>query len=1031
MRTLIRAALASLVSLTLLVGPVSAATNQATTVAQATQTGTISGNVTGDNGNGLSGAAVLVEGAGQRQSTTTDDSGNFSVTLPPGLYTVTINHAGYQTGSTEVTAAPGTSVSISVALTAATLNNLNVIGRTTSNTTGNAAKFNISSTPTQSLSQTQILARNTPDLTAVLNELPGVTIPHATSNPNQSFIVRGLRYETKTELDGHPVSSGTGGTFLTNYTAGPIFGDVDVLKGAGLNGPTAAEAGAGIVNLRTPDFTAKDTAYFQGGFDNYGGTLYTALLDVNFLKDNRLSFILGRTFSGYRGPTYGMQEPDYTGATPAFGTGVPQANLTNGVVQYVSDFSDSYSLNAELAKMRYQFSESTSLSLEFLGLQGRFDPQGGAYGQFVGYATIPQCLTAAKAASGAACTVTSEYNSPAAQPLIGASGVPLYAFFPGSDVRQNQPNFSADFKTTLGNDTILLRPYTAAINRLIDGTQENQVPGDNGGGWAQVTNSANCQANYVAPTVANGGASGPCFAANTPPVAAYIGGAATPVVYATTATPLVCTATTPCYTTSTAINNSGQVGFGSPFTTLEVDHLSGYTFSYIHPVGANTYNVSFDHYYDDTTDFTNDASPLVAGCTFVLGSGQTNVAPYTAPGSQATCPLPTLRPSPIAVPETFASVSSLALTGQFALTPKLEFDAGGYFTHYLINAQQESPAVLAALTPSYGAVGRTGAIPVVLSGVQNSESHFDPHMGLVFRPNRDLVVRFTAGSSLTIPYASLVSGFTTYSQGSTSTTVTTPNAALLPEELVTLDLGSDFRLHDGTVFSGDIYNTVIHNPWINPKVQICNSQPSCAIALPGLEPTNGGYTSITINGAQQYAQGVEFSVTNEPAVGFGYRVNTAFERLYYLDTPAADLATPQVYFNGNQFVSTGSGNTSVPYAKGYAEVQYAGKNKSLFRFGADYEGNNNGYNAPAFWIFDAGARVNTGFHDVLLGGTVENLFNQSFGALLARGVEYAGLAPVAATAAPNGYAYSQGTFNTALVSPGPVTFRITLTKQFP
>jgi len=803
-----------------------------------------------------------------------------------------------------------------------------------------------------------------------------------------------------------------------------------VLKGAGLNGPTSGEAGAGIVNLRTPDFSPTNKAFLQAGTDNYGGTIYTALVDVNV--GSKLSFILGRTFSGYRGPTYGLNENQVSlGSTPAFGTGAPVQNLTNGLVQLNTDFSDTYSLNAELAKMRYTFSDATSLSFEFLGLQGRFDPQGGAYGQYVGMGTIPLCLNGAVPGTAATCTVTSSYNSPAAQGLVGAS-VPMYAFFPSSDVRQNQPNWNADFKTTFKNDTILFRPYSAAINRLIDGTQENTVPGQGGGGWQEVTNSANCQATFVAASVANGGASGPCYAANTPPTAAYIGGSGLPqpaTVYVTTSTPLVCTVTTPCFTTSTGINNAGQVGYGQLFTTLELDHVSGYTFSYIHPVGANTYNVSFDHYYDDTTDFTNDASPLAAGCTFVLQTGQSNTNP-ALPGYQATCPLTSLRASPIAVPETFASVSSLALTAQLALTPKFELDLGGYFTYYLINAQQESPAVLAALTPTYGPAGRTGAIPVVLSGVQNFAAHFDPHTGFVFRPTRDWAVRFTAGSSMSIPYASLVSGFTTYAQGSTSTTITTPNAALRPEELVTLDLGSDFRTPDGTVFSGDIYNIVVHNPWINPKVQICSSVATCAIALPGLEPTNGGYTSLTINGPQQYDQGIEFSVANEPAVGFGYRVNTAFERLYYLDMPAADLATPQVYFNGDQFQSTGSGNTSVPYAKGYLEVQYAGPNKSLFRFGADYEGNNNEYNAPAFWIFDAGARINTGWHDVMLGATVENLFGQTWGAQLARGVEYAGLEPVTAVAAPGGYTYGIGTYNTALVSPGPTTVRITLTKQF-
>jgi hypothetical protein len=1032
-RTLIRASLASVLSFFVFLGPVSAATNTATTLAQATQAGTITGQVVGDSASGLSGAQVLVEGSGQHQSTTTDNSGNFSVSVPPGLYTVTVVKAGYQTGSNDVTVIGGAPVTLNVTLTATTLSNLNVIGRTSSTGGASAARFNISSTPTRTLSQQQLTIRNTPDLTSILQELPGVTIPRATSNPNQSFLIHGLRYETKTEIDGHPISSGTGGTFLTNYTPAAIFGSVDVLTGGGLLGPTSGESGVGIVNLRTPDFTAKDSGFIQGGLDSYGGTQYTAVIDVNFLKDNKLSLILARDFSGYRGPTYGTQQADYTGATPAFGTGAP-ATLTNGIVQYIADFSDTYSLNGELAKMRYKFSDATSLTLEFLGLQGRFDPQGGAYGQYIGQLTVPTCINKNVAGNGAACNVTSEYNSPAAQGSIGQT-IPIYGFYPGSDVRQNQPNFNLDFKTTIGNDTVLFRPYTAAINRLIDGTQENNVPGDNGGGWYQVTSSANCQANFVA-AAAGVGAKGPCFAAGSSPVAAYIGGAAntSPVVYATTNTPLVCTATTPCYTTSTGLNNSGQVGYGSPYTTLELDKLAGYTFSYIHPFGSNTLNLSFDHYYDDTQAFVNDTSPLAAGCTFVLGSGVANT-PGT-PGYQAGCPLATLRPSPINVPETFTSVSSLALSGQFQLTSKLEFDAGGYFTHYLINGQQQNPGYLAAETPIYGApsaafpAGETGAIPVNLSGFQNSVSHFDPRSGLIFRPNKDLVFRFTAGSSMSIPYASLVSGFTTYAQGSTSTTVTAPNANLLPEELVTLDLGSDWRTPDGTVLSGDIYNTVVHNPWLNPHVQICNSQPTCAIALPGLEQTSAGYTSITVNGAQQYAQGVDFSITREPAVGFGYRVNTSFERLYYLDTPAAYLATPQVYFNGNQFVSTGSGNTSVPYAKGYGEIQYAGKNQSLIRFGADYEGNNNEYNAPAFWIFDAGARVNTGFHDVLLGVSVENLFNENFNALLGRGVEYAGLEPVTGTAAPGGYTYATGTYNTALVAPAPITFRFTLTKQF-
>jgi hypothetical protein len=1018
-RTLIRASLASVLSFFVFIGPVSAATNTATTLAQATQTGTISGNVTSDRGS-IAAATITLDGSGQHQTTTTDNSGNFSISVAPGVYTVTVVKAGFETATSDVTVAGGASVSANIALTQVSLNNLNVIGRTTSAGGSNTgAKFNISSSPIQTLSQQQLTIRQTPDLSNVLQELPGVTIPHATSNPNQSFVIRGLRAETGTTIDGHPINSGTGGAYLINYTAASIFGGIDVVKGA-FEGPGAGHGGAGVVNLRTPDFTATDHAYLSGDLDSYGGSDYTAIVNVNAGK--KFQFVFGKAFNGYRGPTFDQQEADYSGATPALGTGSVPA-LSNGVIQYINDFSNTYSLNAELAKMKINFSDSTSLALEFLGLEGRFDPQGGAYGQFVGNLTVPACTNGGVA--GGACGPGSLYNSPAASNLIGQT-VPVYGFYPGSDIRQNQPNFNADFKTTIGNDTLLFRPYTAAINRLIDGTQENLVPGD-AGAWYEVTNSANCQVVSQAPSAANGNtAKGPCFAAGQTPNAAYVGAAAgqPPAVFSTTTTPLVCTATTPCFTTPTASNNSGQYGYGSPYTTLELDKLFGYTFSYIHPFGANTLNVSFDHYFDDAQSFVNDFSPLAAGCAFVLGSGVANTPGL--PGSQATCPLATLRPSPISVPETFTSVSSASIALNFALTSKLEFDFGGYFTHYLINAQQEDPAVIAALLPS----GRTGAAPISLISSTNAASHFDPHFGLTYRANRDLVFRFTGGSSMNIPYASLVSGFINYAQGVTSTTISTPNYTLLPEELVSLDLGSDYRTPDGTVLSGDIYNTVIHNPWLSAKQQICNGTPQCAVALPGLEPTSQGFTSQTLNGAQEYAQGVEFAITHEPAVGLGYRVNTSFERAYYLDTPASFFVAPQVFFNGNQVVSTGSGSTSVPYAKAYTEIQYAGSNHSLIRFGADYEGNNNEYNAPAFWIFDAGIRLNTGFHDVLAGISGENIFNTNFNALLGRGVEYQGLTPVTATTAPGGYTYSRGTFNTALVSPGPITFRFTLTKTF-
>jgi hypothetical protein len=1027
----IRALLGSLLSVVAIVGPVSAATSAASTLVAQTGSSTITGQVTGD-GKAIPQATVIIEGAGQHMTVSTKSDGSFTASVPPGVYTLTVNKGGYQTGSTEVTVSPGASSSVSVALTTASLNNLNVIGRTSATVNGNAARFNVTSTTVNSISTEQIRARNTPDLTNLVQELPGITIVQATSNPNQSFIIRGLRYETTVTLDGHPVSSGSLGTFITNYASSGIFGGVDVFKGGGLNGPITGESGVGIVNLRTPDFTAKDSGYFQAGLDNYGGSFYTAIADVNITP--KLSLIAGRTFTGYRGPTYGLQEPGQSGATiPFYGSFGPPQNLTNGLVEYINDFSNTYSLNGELGKLRYKFSDATSLSVEYLGLQGKYDPQGGAYGQLVGYATIPQCVNGSTPGFGAACTDLSKYNTPAvaAAGLIGVPGTPLYAFYPGSDVRQNQPNFNADFKTTIGNDTLLFRPYTAAINRDIDGTQENGVPGDNGV-WYQVTNPLYCQAQYVAASAANGGAKGPCFAGGVAPGAAYINPAAPQagVVFATTSTPLNCSVAAPCYTTPTAINNGGLYGYGSPYTTLEVDNLFGYTFSYIHPVGANTYNLAFDHYYDNTSDYTGDTSPLAAGCVFTYGGGGTNSPGNAGPaGYQPTCPLATLRGTDINVPTTFDSRTSLSVTGQFALTNKLEFDVGAYYTKYLINGQQQNPATLTPTYVSTYLAGNASAAPLELTGTQNAGSHIDPRFGLLFRPTKDLAIRLNAGSSQEIPYASLVSGFKKYSLGAGTATISTPNFGLLPETIIQEDLGADYRFtKSGGVASFDLYNIVIHNPWISTSIPICNSLLTCNGLFP-ISTIATGYTSQTLNGAQQYAQGVEFSFNNEPKYGFGYRTNLAFERNYYLDTPPSYFGgSYQVFWNGNQFVSTGSGATSVPYAKGYGEVQYATPGY-LLRFGTDYEGSNNEYNVPAFFTFNAGLKINL-YKGVFASISGENVFNTTFGSLLARGVEYQGLAPVAAKPAVGGYTYSNSAFSTAAVSPGPETWRFSLVKQF-
>jgi len=1026
------------------VGPVSAATTQHVTVAQASQqTGTLSGRVLGSTGYPLSGAAVTIQGSGTTKTAKTGSDGAFSVSLPPGLYTVTVNHGGYQTASNDVAVTSGQSIAVSIQLSESTLSNLQTIGRTSTTSAGNTgAQFNISAGEINTLSQTQITERDTPNLGPELNELPGINIKHSTSNPNQYIYDHGFTYETKEQLDGHPVSSGTAGTFLTQFMQAGIFGGLDISEGMGLNGPTAGESGIATVNLRTPDFTAKDSAFLQGGLDSFNGGFYNLLVDKNF---GRFSMILGRAGTSYAGPTYGYTANDLTGATVASTGAYAPPYLTNDLVEYQSDFSNSYTLTADLAKLRYKFSDATALTLGFVGFYGRWDPQGGAYGQFYGFGTVPQCLNGNVAASGVACGVTSEYNAPSAQNLVGQTNVPFYGYYPGSDVRQTQPNFNAEFKTSYKNDTILFRPYAATIRRLIDGSNESNTPGD-AGGWYEVTNPANCTVQYTAASAANGGAKGPCYLANE---AAYGPGYVTnpTVPHTFTTAPIsalpagACTPTNPCYTTATATDNGGLYGFGSPYTTLEIDKLAGYTFSYIHPVGANIFNISYDHYYDDSQAFINDASPIAAGCTFTISGGAPVAS--TSLGYQPNCTLPSYKPSPISVPETFTSTGSLAATAQIQLLDKLEFDWGNYFTHYVMNAQQINPALIAAYAAP-GAVYTIGAngahvavgsplayIPVdaaSLVGVQNTASHYDPHFGLVFRPTRDLAIRFNGGSSISVPYASQVSGFQTRAQSTISTTITTPNAELKPEEITAEDLGLEYRFHNGMIFSGDVYNIIAHNPWINSKETIGSS---CTTGYGSYENCAAGaplYLSQQLNGSQLNSQGVDLTLANEPRIGWGYRVVGSLDRAYYLNQPPALFQSNPITATSGQTYYNGAQEPQIPYTKGYAEIQYAGTRNTLFRVGMDYEGANNEYNAPSFVTFDAGIRVglSNGFY---LSATGENITNVNFDSQLAAGVINQGTYPLLANNSGNGYYFNTQTTGTGLVQPGFRTFRFSLTKK--
>jgi outer membrane receptor protein involved in Fe transport len=1010
-RTLYRASAALALALITLVGPASAATSPSV-IAQALSTqGTLTGRVVDARGNPLSAATVAATGPGGTRSTTSKSDGSYTLTLPAGAYTLLVSHGGFQQSQSDLIALlGGTSTTINVTLNEVNLQSLRIIGRTTTTTAAARNGFNVSESSVSTLPPLEIALRQNNNLTDTVATMPGVVASRTfAATPNTSFVVRGAALQTRVTIDGHPVSSGISGTWNSNYAVAGIFQDVEVAKGAGLNGSIAGESAVGTVNLRTRDFTAQNSAGVQWGTDSYAGGLYNVFADVNFLKNNRASLIVQKAFIGYNGP-WNNAIKDRAGANTASTQPLSTNQVPSfiGLDQWTGDFSNRYSLQGELAKLRYRFSETSSVTLEYLGLQGQYQPQGGSYAAYLGSMTLQACQNGtAYQPTLATCGTQSTYTAPYTFGNIGST-VEGYTWFPNSYIQNNEPTFAAEFRTSIKNDTVLFRPYTHLINRYISGVVENHYPG-NGGAWYQVTNTANCQPLFLAPNTTGGpaiGAAGPCFPANMGPTSpAYVGTTGPTVVFPTTTVAPICTVATPCYTTRTGLQNDGTVGYGSPFSQPELDRLNGYTFSYIHPMGDHVLNFSYDYRKDYSQSQSSDTSAAANGCTFTIGSAtganafvknQVPGGPAVGTSYQPSCSIANfaapyatydmLPRSSIGTPPTVSQYQDFALTGTFQLNERLRVAVGNYFEIYRLNAQIEDPNVLAY----YASLGNSGAAPVALVPRGQTYSHYDPHIGFEFRPSRDLSLRLNGGSSITQPYPSLVSGFgsITVPNASQNNYVNSiPNFSLKPETTVAYDIGLDQRLADNGVLSIDLYDNTIHNVFLSNTTNLGSIPGVCGPQAPGA-PTLAFPNALClqtnqINGPIQRIYGLELALTKTPVRGWGYYLSTSLNRSYLDQLPLSIYAgnTSPTQSNSNISGAQIFGN---PFFKAYGQLLYADSSGLAFELGADYEGSNNFSFGPPYTLWDASTAIPVGSKRVRLKLAAQNLFNLNLGTALGR-----------------------------------------------
>lgn len=913
-------------------------------------TGTITGTVTSSAGSPVSGASISVRGPATATATT-DDNGAFSVSVAPGLYEVAVSKGGFQSASqTDVTVTPGSTQPVSITLAPIDLSTLRTIG--TVGSVGRASTFNTGAATQNYVGAEQFANLASPRINDVLQRIPDVVVEKLGTQADTAIVVGGLQpYETQVLIDGHPVALGQYGVWLSQYFPSYFLGGAETESGPGNTTPFANIAVAGTVNLTTPAFTTKTTAQFTYGYDSYMSQNANLLLTGSA---GGLRYVLGAGTAGENGYYFHKNECDVYVTDYAT---VPNTPGFSGIVPFCGDFSGSFHNRGLLGKLQYNFSSTTSLEFGFVGSFGGYSPQGSAWGESYGPTTVEGCIPG-----------TLQCTSPQNANLIGTTINGFY-WFPGTDIQNTQQMWTAQFRTAIGNDTIIDRPYLGALQpETYVGAGEGYFPAFYG------PNSS-----YPACPPVGTPVTATCYPGpqSIPP------GAQIPGAYGNTALPSPNQfEATACPTgnlfsynqinspSNTIVTQGGQeLCFQYPYSTYEQDFLYGNTFSYIHPFGDSFVDLTYDYHGSSTLAYINS-------------------------------------PVNFSVPFSATRYSTFSLTGSLALVPHFKFNFGLYNTQWTASGQQPILNYSTNTITGYGALGR-------------SVSRFDPHFALVFNPVGDTSYRVAAGSSETFPFVGDISGAAIAQPPAFSFTagsISEKNPNLQPEFAMAYDVGADHRFRNGSVMSLDLQDTIVQNVFQQSTIlQTVPYQGSTGIL--------GIFTPINV--ARLEAKLATFKYNYAPAVGIGYNIAATADSSILSGIPVTvfngnpGLPANNVQVCGGAAFTPGLA-TCIPYLKAYGQLTGQFKYGAFLELGADFEGKNNPYYQPPFVIMDFTYRQPlTKYFDVTL--AVQNLFNSdSFNYLPAAN---AGV-PAVGDYTADGSTISQGSYSTYLIPAPTRTLRL-------
>ncbi|MFN2459181.1 MAG: carboxypeptidase regulatory-like domain-containing protein [Candidatus Velthaea sp.] len=920
--------------------------------AQAQTSATVNGVATDSSGAPIAGVTVTLRGA-QTYTTTTQANGTYTIAnVQPGLYTLAASKGGFApAGEQDYPIAAGTTTTLNVRLQSATLTSIvREIGRVSTNVA--RSQFNPSPASVNVVSQQSFIDQGAIQVQRVLDQTPGIVIDHpGTSSTNAApgaitfpSIRGGLGFETASLIDGHPLAVGNFGDYVTTFLNTFVLQDVELIKGPGAAAPEINYAIGGTVNFRTLDPLRRPGGSFSLGTDSFGGVKSNYMYSGT-TTNGRFGWVLDYAIDGSPGPL--KDAPGFVNLPTSFrincpvGANVatcqqqngfssnPVSNAQTNGIQNNPNFGTSnllasgisinqnYNSKTELAKFRYKFSNATVATVSYLGSQTYTDQNGNhVYGfntQFT-----PSAGYTGNLAPGSAFT----YQN---------------VFFPNNEWEiNNEPIFQAEVRSSIKNDTVLARYYTASINRL----QYNSL-------------AANNQTDYE--TLGLYGTLSLCPA--TSPILVSSGKcAATTAAGAPTVAPV-----------STAFNGQ-QVPVASPgssafFRSAEEDKLHGGSFEY-------------DHYIGDTGNSLTLAIDRTGANTFAYDYSGSGNAPSVAAGSRQ-------------------AFTTVLLRGIFNVTPKLQATLSNYIDNYYQRYTANSGvsfnevsygrydgrlglayrqnidtsyrfAVGSAIAPPFlNLLDRTQTSPTLTqgnafatqtlaSGNLKAETSFGWDIGADFRLGGDRLTRLTT-------------------------------------DVYSTNLFNQFYSTSGGGQVGPACPS--GNTLIDPAT--CRNNSTGATIAPTQVPI---FTTSQGNIGNARYQGVELAVQRDPGVGFGYSVQGALIRAYAYNINAcfygtvvngalncSTFANNTAVGNGQNFFTSGTGgspgsftavnNHSIPYSQGYGEIRWRTAKGGLISFGEQYYGPNNSLNLPAFVMSNMNFRFPIGDGSQNLQVSIDNLFN--------------------------------------------------------